>query len=77
MDNECVYILPMLYPYPMVTNGKWVRVSIPRDLLNRVVRLFEKKGMASPSEYVRHAIIQQLELDEKLLGGKENEEHPD
>jgi len=61
----------------MVANGKWVRVSIPRDLLERVSDLFEKKGMASASEYVRQAIIRQLELDEKLLGGKENEGHPD
>lgn len=57
--------------------GKWARVSIPRDLLIRATRLFKKKGMASASEYVRQAIIKQLELDEKLLGGKENEEHPD
>ena len=54
-----------------------MRVSIPRDLLERVSELFEKKGMASASEYVRQAIIRQLELDEKLLRGKENEKHPD
>jgi len=77
MLNEYIYIPPMLYPYPMTANGKWVRVSIPRDLLDRVSGVFEKKGMASASEYVRQAIIRQLELDEKLLGGRENEEHPD
>jgi len=50
--------------------GKWVRVSLPRDLLVRTTKLYKKKGMASPSEYVRQALIQKLESDEAILGGE-------
>lgn len=56
--------------------GKWARVSIPRELLIRASKVFKKKGMASTSEYVRQAIIKQLEDDERHLGGKESDPTP-
>ena len=44
----------------------WTPVSLPKGLVSRVDAVYEKLGYRSRAEYVRYAIIKQLDVDERL-----------
>lgn len=44
----------------------WAPVSLPKALLLRIGDVYEKLGYRSRAEYVRYAILKQLDADERL-----------
>jgi metal-responsive CopG/Arc/MetJ family transcriptional regulator len=50
----------------------WAPVSLPKALLSRIDAVYEKLGYRSRAEYVRYAVLKQLDPDERLgnSGGK-------
>ena len=51
----------------------WTPVSLPKGLVSRVDAVYEKLGYRSRAEYVRYAILKQLDGDERLgHGGNTN-----
>ncbi len=47
----------------------WTPVSLPKALVLRIEAVYEKLGYRSRAEYVRYAILKQLDGDERLGHG--------
>jgi metal-responsive CopG/Arc/MetJ family transcriptional regulator len=47
-------------------SSDWTPVSLPKGLVSRIDAVFGKLGYRSRAEYVRHAILKQLDGDERL-----------
>ena len=45
----------------------WGQVSLPKTLLARVDELFKERGYRSRAEYVRIALLKQVDKDEELV----------
>ena len=47
-------------------DSKWRQVPLPKALVDRVDAIFERRGYNSRSEYVRMAVMKQVDQDEEI-----------
>lgn len=53
-------------------DSKWKQVSLPKPLIARVDDIFEERGFSSRAEYVRIALIKQVDQDEELIRNRKH-----